>query len=173
MIVTPYVGVWIEIFNDVTNSLIAATSLPTWECGLKFRLPSYNKFLTMSLPTWECGLKSATVTFAWFVSRSLPTWECGLKSVVVGSEYNKGTSLPTWECGLKFGSGIRRSVWIRHSLRGSVDWNLFVCFISEAISTSLPTWECGLKSLILRTVCVSDTVTPYVGVWIEIFLPSP
>ena len=35
MAVTPYVGVWIEIFARYLSSA-ASSSLPTWECGLKF-----------------------------------------------------------------------------------------------------------------------------------------
>ena len=32
--VTPFVGVWIEI-EDIENMLKEALSLPSWECGLK------------------------------------------------------------------------------------------------------------------------------------------
>ena len=34
--VTPRVGVWIEIFRILNLSCTAETSLPVWECGLKF-----------------------------------------------------------------------------------------------------------------------------------------
>ena len=33
--VTPYVGVWIEI-KTITLALSAMSSLPMWECGLKY-----------------------------------------------------------------------------------------------------------------------------------------
>ena len=33
--VAPFVGVWIEIKLKAVEKLIYATSLPSWECGLK------------------------------------------------------------------------------------------------------------------------------------------
>ena len=41
--VTPCVGVWIEMYNHVSQSPFIK-SLPVWECGLKLR---YFKFLDM------------------------------------------------------------------------------------------------------------------------------
>ena len=37
---------------------------------------------------------------------------------------------------------------------------------------SLPSWECGLKSDCLLVPLKKHPVTPFVGVWIEIFLDS-
>ncbi len=34
--VTPRVGVWIEIVKQIEKSVKALESLPVWECGLKF-----------------------------------------------------------------------------------------------------------------------------------------
>ena len=34
--VTPFVGVWIEICRRDVLTLLCATSLPSWECGLKY-----------------------------------------------------------------------------------------------------------------------------------------
>ena len=34
---------------------------------------------------------------------------------------------------------------------------------------SLPSWECGLKYITFYFVCGISNVTPFVGVWIEIF----
>ena len=34
--VTPFVGVWIEILNFLLTSVHTHWSLPSWECGLKF-----------------------------------------------------------------------------------------------------------------------------------------
>ena len=54
--VTPYAGVWIEIISDITFVGDLA-SLPTRECGLKFKdFATASKF-NVSLPTRECGLK--------------------------------------------------------------------------------------------------------------------
>ena len=54
--VAPFVGVWIEIIM-YNNMKYEETSLPSWECGLKY--PIYKTFTVvgMSLPSWECGLK--------------------------------------------------------------------------------------------------------------------
>ena len=77
---------------------------------------------------------------------SLPSWECGLKSLAENAQLDSLTSLPSWECGLKF---IARKftpiVLHSHSLRGSVDWNLN-------------------SGRAFR----NRSVTPFVGVWIEI-----
>ena len=35
--VTPFVGVWIEILCMIGNRLKMMSSLPSWECGLKLR----------------------------------------------------------------------------------------------------------------------------------------
>ena len=34
--VTPFVGVWIEIQNQKFQEHLDNTSLPSWECGLKY-----------------------------------------------------------------------------------------------------------------------------------------
>ena len=38
---------------------------------------------------------------------------------------------------------------------------------------SLPSWECGLKYLVEHTLLKMLRVTPFVGVWIEIFYNCP
>ena len=54
--VTPLVGVWIEILS--LQVLYAfPSSLPLWECGLKYGIGVDNKTVSRSLPLWECGLK--------------------------------------------------------------------------------------------------------------------
>ena len=45
--VTPFVGVWIEITFAHVLLLSICTSLPSWECGLKFLL--YKKYTLFSL----------------------------------------------------------------------------------------------------------------------------
>ena len=79
-------------------------------------------------------------------------------------------SLPSWECGLKclqlwqpqllvIRHSLRGSVdWNQneiynylptqgHSLRGSVDWNITILTAARIYVRSLPSWECGLKYL--------------------------
>ncbi len=57
-----------------------------------------------------------------------------------------GGSLPAWECGLKF----------------------YVAGMKIMSYMSLPAWECGLKSKKEKSCGKNITVTPCVGVWIEI-----
>ncbi len=56
-IVTPFVGVWIEIplLSAIFDNIL---SLPSWECGLKFLYFKIIAKWSWSLPSWECGLKS-------------------------------------------------------------------------------------------------------------------
>ena len=79
-LVAPFVGVWIEIHEAYHNStnytrrslrgsvdwnvyywkkgVLRKESLPSWECGLKFKQSNCNGIKRASLPSWECGLKS-------------------------------------------------------------------------------------------------------------------
>ena len=43
-VVTPCVGVWIEILNIISNASFK-TSLPAWECGLKYNLKFDGSFI--------------------------------------------------------------------------------------------------------------------------------
>ncbi len=63
-----------------------------------------------------------------------------------GSFIACAASLPSWECGLKFPG-----------------WR---CLCQSLLS--LPSWECGLKSYLPASPALSQNVTPFVGVWIEI-----
>ena len=56
--VTPFVGVWIEIYSVMVIATFFKLSLPSWECGLKCFYIINLHFLLLSLPSWECGLKS-------------------------------------------------------------------------------------------------------------------
>ena len=64
------------------------------------------------------------------------------------SGYNE--SLPSWERGLKSTS----------------------CKRCDCQCRSLPSWERGLKSRSNGSICLTDTVAPLVGAWIEILYPS-
>ncbi len=55
----------------------------------------------------------------------------------------------------------------RHSLRGSVDWNIKSSEGKTFVDPSLPAWECGLKFQQQHNEVKADCVTPCVGVWIE------
>ena len=154
-------------------------SLPLWECGLKFR--QFMKLLKFvrSLPLWECGLKSFRAFLKNCSLLSLPLWECGLKSNGVLRSTSRQQSLPLWECGLKYeifcGTRIHHGVtpfvgvwieigtrtltawrWKRHSLCGSVDWNVNDVRFATTYGLSLPLWECGLKLLHSRLLSHSS-----------------
>ena len=78
--VAPFVGVWIEIYEEFIYELEEEKSLPSWECGLKSRLIFAIMLDVLSLPSWECGLKSANpLGSRTNPYKSLPSWECGLK----------------------------------------------------------------------------------------------
>ena len=79
---------------------------------------------------------------------SLPSRECGLKSVEIRQVPFLYTSLPSRECGLKF------SISTPPMQR----------------SQSLPSRECGLKSNVVWKAFGVFLVTPFAGVWIEIWL---
>ena len=142
-LVTPFVGVWIEIPQSI-DSGITFTSLPSWECGLKCRWGNTYVTPVPSLPSWECGLKLCKWGGWWYSTavtpfvgvwieinvnrikrtyiKSLPSWECGLKYTTVARGDGEQRSLPSWECGLKSDNGhCRLSRVSCHSLRGSVD----------------------------------------------------
>ena len=120
-----------------------------------------------SLPTRECGLKFTEAKAKGIASESLPTRECGLKYLWPLLCLQAWPSLPTRECGLKSLFSRKYIVLIRHSLRGSVDWNKeLIMSVIHDIGHSLRgsvDWNSIIK---LRTPSIC--VTPYAGVWIEI-----
>ena len=54
-----------------------------------------------SLPSWERGLKQVESRFDWEEVRSLPSWERGLKLEVIEEISSSQKSLPSRERGLK------------------------------------------------------------------------
>ena len=152
--VTPLVGVWIEIIFSKHRCGYNA-SLPLWEWGLKYLHLLLSVTGIRSLPLWECGLKYCKEGADVSSLESLPLWECGLKYVKHGKEINNGESLPLWECGLK-SSRMHSSSGCRcHSPCGSVDWNLKMVRNFIICAESLPLWECGLK--LIRIVGVFNS----------------
>ena len=114
--VTPYAGVWIEI--TIAAAVFGRIwSLPTRECGLKFirnRQQHEPVLVTPYAGVW------IEIIYA------------------VGMTYSCVTSLPTRECGLKLLFASAERTFLRHSLRGSVDWNFCVfCYVFGCYSHSL------------------------------------
>ena len=98
--VAPFVGVWIEIFGEILTLYSSYLSLPSWECGLKFKTHVFKPFLTLVAP----------FVGVWIEIKDVST-----------CENNKRQSLPSWECGLKFVSVVANQYNCSRSLRGSVD----------------------------------------------------
>ena len=98
--VTPLVGVWIEIFLIITKAN-GKTVTPLVGVWIEIMIVSGSQFVTKSLPSWECGLKWQTVCDRIPAFLSLPSWECGLKLYSWELLTASQSSLPSWECGLK------------------------------------------------------------------------
>ena len=78
-LVTPFAGVWIEIGTSKTI-IVVIGSLPSRECGLKYRACYRRSTGSKSLPSRECGLKLCVNIENARRKQSLPSRECGLKS---------------------------------------------------------------------------------------------
>ena len=76
-------------------------------------------------------------------------------------------SLPAWECGLKYKIQLQKSYIFGHSLRGSVDWNMFP-WIFPKINIVTPCVGVWIEIRERIRGIGKDGVTPCVGVWIEI-----
>ena len=98
MRVTPYAGVWIEIFSVESISDVSSV---TPYAGVWIEICGE---LRISADTW-----------------SLPTRECGLKYFPLNLYQMYHLSLPTRECGLKYAENCEYPRIHGHSLRGSVD----------------------------------------------------
>ena len=57
MVVTPFVGVWIEIISAIPASMSCGVT-PFVGVWIEIGIPHDIAVLIMSLPSWECGLKS-------------------------------------------------------------------------------------------------------------------
>ena len=119
--VTPLVGVWIEILS--LQVLYAfPSSLPLWECGLKYGIGVDNKTVSRSLPLWECGLKSRVTLHIRGKTTSLPLWECGLKSCATQADVRAAVVTPL--VGVWIEINVGSTLYLahkRHSPCGSVD----------------------------------------------------
>ena len=116
-------GVWIEISKTLSKA-ISYKSLPLWECGLKLTEKHLIRAERTSLPLWECGLK--------------------LEICLGQNQAQKVT--PFMGVWIEISPGkMRCKSLFRHSLYGSVDWNLTYFICSDYVA-----------------------VTPFMGVWIEI-----
>ena len=110
-----------------------------WNCSCYNPIP-HNR-VTPCVGVWiETTLVPTIASFP----KSHPAWVCGLKLHNYPADETKRRSHPAWVCGLKLLAKNLMTSWISHTLRGCVDWN-----------STLP------------YRCISFSVTPCVGVWIE------
>ena len=96
-------------------------SLPSWECGLKYRFGIIYKTSSVVAPLVGVWIEIVQDADSGVDTTSLPSWECGLKFVSLEERDKKKPSLPSWECGLKYDSGVLPPSVKRRSPRGSVD----------------------------------------------------
>ena len=126
IIVTPLVGVWIEITSLPFPQYIA-TSLPLWECGLKLSIHLPGTVGSLVTPLVGVWIEIRFDVAVWFDYPSLPLWECGLKYY---SAINLCRILSHSPCGSVDWNLIKlanQSKSLRHSPCGSVDWNNHLC----------------------------------------------
>ena len=181
-----------------------------WECGLKqLYIPYFYLFQRHSLcgsVDWNqstscryyvshchslCGSVDWNIDYQpnGFSSRVTPYVGVWIETCMLIYFCTYLKSLLMWECGLKHSKEVVSLTTIRHSLCGSVDWNLADCEKWYGQPMSLLMWECGLKQFAGgeadhpvggHSLCGSvdwnlnempylriHAVTPYVGVWIE------
>mgnify|MGYP004558905855 CR=1 FL=1 len=123
IIVTPLVGVWIEILTVVILgcALWVTPLVGVWiEMIAKLLLNNLYGKVTPLVGVWIEIPKEIEKTYE--TEKSLPLWECGLKSQKHLLCYQQTGSLPLWECGLKYSKQLREQMRRqRHSPCGSVD----------------------------------------------------
>ena len=149
IIVTPCVGVWIEIYPSMMHSI--SGNCHSLRGSVDWNLITIT-CVRLDLVTPCVGV---WIEIHYYVSdagniRSLPAWECGLKCFCHLSKEPMRIVTPcvgVWIEIVRF--PVTRSCIVCHSLRGSVDWN----------AISYTEKSCRL-------------VTPCVGVWIEMLYIS-
>ena len=180
-------GVWL--------CLCLVWSLPSRECGLKSWAWNPMNPVAESLPSRECGLKFHL--FHQFQKLRPVTPFAGVWIEIFQNSLQNQFHVVTPFAGVWIEivlSKERYFVRLCHSLRGSVDWNTGVQQNGYQTITSLPSRECGLKySYIYWSIWEDESlpsrecglkllpelpgdnesgVTPFAGVWIEIYLSA-
>ena len=103
-------------------SVLYQQSLPSRECGLKWKDCGNIRKVQWSLPSRECGLKLVKEPETGQVERSLPSRECGLKLSNTSLSPNFSVVTPFAGVWIEIGyRNYREILEMGHSLRGSVD----------------------------------------------------
>ena len=143
--VTPFAGVWIEMYF-LLSSGVYVMSLPSRECGLKCWIsvsePGINSHSLRGSVDWNCEMQCFRMVCLGHSLRGSVDWNFLFISYTVNtghvtpfagvwieikawrSKARLLASLPSRECGLKFHIHHSKLLLLRHSLRGSVDWNI-------------------------------------------------
>ena len=145
-IVTPLVGVWIEIVTGIHPVSSCFGHSPCGSVDWNYIVNHPHQFPTVTplvgvwieIPRGVCGCDAHGVT--------------PLAGVWIEIA-NEQTAFLIRFC---------------HSPCGSVDWNTDCITRNWHVNSSLPLRECGLKSIIYMSAHAHVIVTPLAGVWIEI-----
>ena len=122
------------------------SSLPAWECGLKYSFIYCIESWVLSLPAWECGLKSVVQAQAHHKIDVTPCVGVWIEMSLSDLRLNSSMSLPAWECGLK----------LETILQSPLHTPVTPCV---GVWIEIFPWEIYWQAM---------QVTPCVGVWIEI-----
>jgi len=76
--VTPFMGVWIEIVQEVVQNLLCNVT-PFMGVWIEIMLAACNPRPQKSHPLWVCGLKYTPTLPYQHTDKSHPLWVCGLK----------------------------------------------------------------------------------------------
>ena len=96
LIVTPYVGVWIETIKE-ENNFVELKVTPYVGVWIETYDSGQSSDLQKSHPTWVCGLKHPHVIVFKTIVKSHPTWVCGLKHQWPSIRQYRRWSHPAWE----------------------------------------------------------------------------
>ena len=121
--VTPCVGVWIETYTELQRVHLEHShtlrGCVDWNNAGTACIPSWS--VTPCVGVW---IETLTEIINFCIIVSHPAWVCGLKLSDLPCLYT-----PVYS----------------HTLRGCVDWNLFVSTTKFWYCLSLPAWVCGLN----------------------------
>ena len=100
-LVTPFVGVWIEIACTSRVGTLK-TSLPSWECGLKYSHSIRVSYCCSVTPFVGVWIEICPVRWNRVLTSVTPFVGVWIEIDNLAKEDTNDPSLPSWECGLKF-----------------------------------------------------------------------
>ena len=165
--VTPFMGVWIEILNGwgVGKITLVTPFMGVWIEIASFwpygtKLQSHSLYGSVDWNPYHHNLVVLSSSHSLYGSVD---WNRHRLHTIS----NRQQSLPLWECGLKCLWLIFLFLYYSHSLYGSVDWN-FECTDYSATKSGHSLYGSVDWNHDLTISLGFFTVTPFMGVWIEI-----